>query len=168
MKKMSHREMIDLRRRKFLRTGCAVSAGLVAGCGAADYPKGRALLFGGINASENPDGSYRVRINPRKSNTGGSDEWETFHNVTLLGYSDNDELVCRKRLGTIDHTRTGVLEAVTLNCSEFPGIITYRADESPCDDDTEIAYAEYRRDDDGDPYWYLSEKRECDEGLPPG
>jgi len=67
---------------------------------------------------------------------GKSDEWATFHNVSLVGYSESGDLVCEKSLGTLGPNASP--HTVNVTCSGFPEVSTFRAAESTCDEDTQI------------------------------
>lgn len=138
----------------------------LTGCyGASDYPRHRDLSFDGIRVvSSDPTGSV-VRVTPEMSWAGDSKDWATFHDVRLIGYSDSNEVVCQERLGNM--VGRGPMEPIQLTCSEPPVMLTYAADESPCEEDTLIGVAVYRTDPDGESYWWLDGQRQCDEGLPP-
>lgn len=138
----------------------------VAGC-PGDFPKHRDLIVGGVERDNNTGEPYRFKITPETSISGGTDEWQTFHNVTLLGYSVSGERVCRAELGTIEASEPPRLEPVVVDCDEYPVVFTYEADESPCDKDTRIGNAIDRTPNDGESLFYIDERRTCGEGLPP-
>lgn len=137
----------------------------MAGC---EYPRNRELGFSrGTSVKESANGSVEVSVVPMKSATGNDDEWNTFHEVRLIGYSRERDPVCDEQLGTMrrDGTRDAY-DSITLRCDAFPVMITYEARESPCDEDTEIEITDYRRIVDGEHSW-LKRNRTCEEGLPP-
>lgn len=159
--------MTDFTRRSILKGGGAIASLAIAGC-PGDFPKHRDLMIGGVERINDTFDPYRFRITPEKSISGGTDEWQTFHNVTLLGYFNSGEQVCKMELGTIEANEPPRLEPVVFECDEFPVVFTYEADESPCDDDTRIGYAIERTPNDGESSFYIDERRACGEGLPPG
>lgn len=148
-----------------LHLAAATTLGAIAGC--YDYPRHRDLIFSGVRKVGRSGDAYVYEVTPKKSNSGGSDQWETFHDVTLIGYDESGTEVCRENIGDIPESSTGSLDPVRVTCSTDPVMFTYAADESPCDDDTVIGVAVYRTDPNGDSYWWLDEQRECGEGLPP-
>jgi len=95
---------------------------------------------------------------------GRSAEWGTFTNVELLGYSEDGREVCKKRVGTIEPDIESLL---TIECDIIPAILTFRADQSPCDEDTYIGIAVYESSPDAENGWDVDNQRECGEGLPP-
>lgn len=74
--------------------------------------------------------------------------------------------VCSKELGTITENYAGGNGLpVEMNCSSFPTMLTYSAEESPCDVEitTQIHIAVYE-----DGRWLHDfYSRDCNEGLPP-
>ena len=118
-----------------------------------------------IQIAEERNGSYRMEMEITKSATGSSDEWNTFHEVRVLGYTRSGELVCEKELGAVSHDGQQTIE---ITCSGFPYLLTFDAAESPCDEDTEIKISTYqgvRTNAETD--WFSSHTRTCNEGLPP-
>lgn len=138
----------------------------LAGC-PGDFPKHRELMFDEVMPINDTDGQYRFRITPIKTSSGESEEWQRFHNVTLVGYSASDTLVCEANIGTTGANLPLTLEPVVVECENPPVIFTYRADESPCDEATWIRYAVHRILEGGERSWFLDGLRECGEGLPP-
>ena len=95
----------------------------------------------------------------------GPDDWGAFNNVTIQAYAEDGQLVCQTDVGILENDQNGKLEPVRFTCEERPTIIAFSADESPCDEDTEIGYVYYRCND-GDCNW-VSEERTCGEEFPP-
>lgn len=158
--------MIDqqVNRRRLIQAAGVVIAVSTAGC---DYPRHRDLTFSGVNVTEGSEDEYITEVTPKKSSSDDTDQWQTFHNVTVIGYAESGAEVCREELGDIPSSEVGRLETVRMTCSEFPVLITYSAEESPCDSDTEIGVAVFRTGSEGESFWKLDEKRQCGEGLPP-
>ncbi len=146
----------------------AVALGL-AGCVEISnyHDRDRRLSTGNISVVSESGAGLTLEVEISKSATGGDDEWETFHDVRLLGYTDEGTLVCERSLGDIRNN--GDVGTVRLQCDRFPAVITFDARESPCDDDTELKVAFYKgkREEVGH-YWLAEENRRCNEGLPPG
>lgn len=145
----------------------AISAGISAvSAGCYDYPRSREISFGRISIEEERPDEYVLRLEYVKSATGSSDEWNTFHDVRVVGYSESGELICEKPIGDI--SKNGGEQSVTVTCSDFPHLFTFDAEESPCDEDTTIMISEYKgiRDEVGH-YWLADRERQCTEGLPP-
>lgn len=152
--------MIKCNRRKILCSlGGLIPLGL-AGCyGASDYPRHRHLGFDGIEVIEQSDSTYVVQVTPSMSWAAESEEWATFHEVVLSGFSESGKRVCQRELG--DVRGRGSLDPVTLTCSAFPHVILYRASKSPCEEDTRIERAEYSGKREERHVWTATE-RECE------
>lgn len=101
-------------------------------------------------------------------------DWQgSFHDVTLLAFSDTGDEVCRKQIGDMLETDESSRQEVTVTCETFPAILTATAAESPCEGaEIEILYwsgtDEQRRADlDNDVTAWESTDRNCDEPIPP-
>lgn len=137
----------------------------LAGCGNPDSTPMRMLTFREVRTSETDEG-WLVSLDVVNRNE-ASDELGTFHNVELHGYGPSRTEVCSDEIGTVGPDRhQGNSISVEMLCSEFPTMLTYSAEESPCDDEvrTVIKVAVY---EDGDGWSLERNARECSEGLPP-
>ena len=153
------------RRSIITATGVCASS-VISGCISYDDPAvpNRDLSVGDISVEKTDEGGYHVEVAPRKSSL-GPDDWGAFHNVTIQAYTENGHLICRTEVGILENDQDGKLEPVKFECGERPTIVAFSADESPCDEDTEIGYVYYRCND-GDCDW-VSRERTCSEGLSP-
>lgn len=131
-----------------------------------DYPKSRTLTASAISASESESG-WQLTLTVSNRNTYGSHQGD-FHDVSVRVYSDDQEPICRKDVGTVSY-RQDVNNGteVTLSCDGFPQLVTFSAAESPCEEPTEIAVLVYDRRADGEYVWDGTLRRECNEELPP-
>lgn len=155
-------------RRTFVGTLSVAMYGLLSGCGGVEYPRNRSLGFTVVKIIEEQNGTYEMGVEFKKSATGSSDEWNTFHDVRILGYTRSGKLACEKKLGAV--TRDSQ-QKVELSCSGFPYLLTFDAAESPCDEDTELGIATYQADatieKSWQTKWHGGRPRHCDEPLPP-
>lgn len=153
--------MIDIRRRRIL-AGLATGVGVSGvGClGAVDYPRHRDLGFNEIELLDQSDSGYTIRVTPEMSWAGESEEWATFNDVRLAGYSESDGMLCEAKLG--DLVGRGAMEPVTLTGEELPHVLRYEADETPCDEDTLIEKAVLVGRSDGEPTWRIGDEQ-CNE-----
>lgn len=155
--------MIDCTRRHVLRTASLVTIGSLAGC-QGDFPAGRILDVDRVSA-ELENGKWRVTVKIENINS-AKDPSANFHGVTLLGYSEDRTQVCEKQIGTVSYrndTNNGI--NVTLHCKKRPTVLTFEAEESPCNDTVSLGIAVYSNRTE---MWYLNRfTRNCDEGLPP-
>lgn len=161
MRKTSHPEMTNWKRRRILQSVGAIAAVTTAGC-PGDFPKRRVLQIRRVERLNDGGDAYRFRISVDYASTGGSEEWQRLHNVTLVGYSDSasGRVLCEAHIGTIEGNSSGLLEPIIVECDEYPDVFTFEADESVCEDDTRVTYAIRRTADDGAPY-RLDQFREC-------
>lgn len=157
----------EYRRRSFVSTGLITVCVLSAGCMGFDSPRNREVGFSRISFEQDVEGEFEITIRPLKSATGESREWNTFHDVVLLGYSRTGIQICRHRFGQMARNGTEVYDPATLNCDGFPVVFTFTARESPCDADTEVKIADYRGLHDGEHRWLAERRRTCGQGLPP-
>lgn len=102
------------------------------------------------------------------SNVGryGSEEWQVFHDVRIVGYTKEGELVCEKDIGNVARQSTSGSNTLSLDCPSLPDIITFESTETPCEENTRIEVSYYRGREEGEHIWD-SNYRECEEGLPP-
>lgn len=158
--------MTHLYRRQVLlaTAGVGISTSL-AGCGNPDSKPMRMLTFREVRTDKS-DGDWLVSLQVVNKDE-ASDELGTFHAVEVHGYARDGEEVCSKSVGTVSTDRhQGNSIHVEMTCSGFPTMLTYSADESPCDEEvrTVIKIAVY----DEENGWSLERHaRECNEGLPP-
>ena len=151
-------------RRRLLATSGTVLLGSLAGCG--DYPRNRSLTTVVLALTDVSSDGYRVKLKISKDATTGTQTWETFHDVHLVGYAHSGELACKKALGDI--SQDGEVETITLTCSAFPYVFTFDAAKSPCDEDTRIMVTTYEgKFTDLGHHWGVDRPRTCKEGLPP-
>lgn len=87
---MFRREMTDRRvhRRRLLQLLGVRTAAALAGC---DYPRHRDMTFSGVNVTEGSEDEYITEVTPMKSNSDGTDQWQTFHNVMVIGYAESGD-----------------------------------------------------------------------------
>lgn len=147
----------------------AVSGWLLSlpGCIETGLPQRRDLQFGDIHVEGGGNENYELQIEYEYRAAEGSGSWRSFHDVRLLGYDENRNVVCEEQIGTVgpgDH-RFKTEELIT-ECTGFPYLLTFDAEESPCED-TYIEVVAYLGEKDGQPTWGGDEGRQCDEGLPP-
>lgn len=141
---------------------------LVAGCGAFDYPAHRSLSAHSISVEE--EGSeWILTVEVTAGATGFADDTkEAFHDVVLLAYSENWELVGRGEVGDFPDISRIETREVTVRCDGFPHRITYDARESPCERNTEITILTYQgKQENVGRVWSDTDERNCGEGLPP-
>lgn len=157
--------MIHAVRRRDILAVLGTSAGaLLAGCTEPSKGPWRLLTFGNVQVDETDEG-WLVTFELQKQYR-ARDELGTFHNVRVHGYAENRSEVCSKELGTIERNYSGGDGLpVEMECSAFPTMLTYSAEETPCDEEvnTIIDIAVYE-----DGRWLHDfYSRECGEGLPP-
>jgi hypothetical protein len=130
---------------------------------------------------ENPD---RLALYPTVAETTSAwelsvevrnvNDWDReFRDVTVLGYDETGQRVCRAEVGDLDGD-SGHRRTVTVSCSSFPAIVTATTAESPCEEDiaVKILYwvgtAEQRGTDpnENEIVWKSTVQR-CNESLPP-
>lgn len=154
-----------IRRREVIGiVGLGISA-LSAGCGNPDAEPYRMLLFREVSIQKTKNGwqaSFEV-----VNNSQARDEFTTFHDVRVHGYSRERTEVCTKQIGTVsdewtEHNRM----SVEMNCGAFPMMLTFSAQESPCDEEVRTVLAIAVFDDD---FGWTHDRyaRKCNEGLPP-
>lgn len=135
----------------------------LAGC-QGDYPDGQTLSIQDISANSKNDrwnGEITI-VNDNVSDDSSAD----FHNVTILGYGDGKEVLCRKTVGDVSYERDiNNGQKATIVCPERPDMLTFKSDKGPCDEERFIEVAVYSTETDR---WILGRHlRECGEGLPP-
>lgn len=152
-------------RRKFVGgCGVVIISGL-SGCGNPDAGPFRKLLFRDVSVQETGDdwlATFEI-VNSSRAR----DEFTTFHDVRVHGYSRDQAEVGMKHLGTVsDEWHEGNRMPVEMTCTGFPTMFTFSAQESPCDDEvrTVLAIAVY---DDEHGWTHDRHSRDCGEGLPP-
>lgn len=139
--------------------------GIPAASGCADYPPHREISIAAIAASQTETG-WQLELTVANDNTISTDE-ANFHSVTVHVYSKSGNEVGEQDIGTLSHEYTiNDGKDVTIACSSFPYVVTFSAQESPCEKNTEIMIGRYDGTHDG-AYVWTTEYRECDEGLPP-
>lgn len=133
----------------------------------------------GIRSERNP----RIRVSPgiERSATGWkmssymrhyTDRHASIHGVIVVAFNTHGEEICRDSMG--DFPQHGRYEATkTIDCDEFPAIVTATAEESPCDG-AQIRMLYYTSeenpetvDDLGHHSLWEGRWRDCDEELPP-
>ena len=152
-------------KRRTLLGFLGLSPGVVlAGCGEPRGEPWRQLSFGDLRVKKS-EGEWLVTFELLKDYQ-APDQLGTFHDVRVHGYDENRSEVCSKELGTIEENHYGGNGLpVQLECSARPTMLTFSAEESPCDKEihTEIDIATYQEG-----RWRLDYfSRECGEGLPP-
>lgn len=133
--------------------GCSV--GLVAGCGAYDFPRYRRLGFEHLKI-DGRDSNYEIEARVRVEAEPEDEEWATFHQVGFIVTTKTGDRVCSTTLGEV----TTELRRIDLTCAQFPYAISLKAEESPCDVDTEIERAIYDGKHDEKRVWRVTEQ-EC-------
>jgi hypothetical protein len=89
---------------------------------------------------------------------GGDEEWRTFHNVSVVVFTEQGDRICSAELGSLSR---GEDETISLSCPRFPHRVEIQTEESPCSGRTTIHYYVYTgRADDGTRLWEKRE-REC-------
>lgn len=146
----------------------AASLSVIAGCGAFDYPRQRSLIPTRMQV-ERRNGTWELTVSVEATITGFADvEENSFHDVTLLVYSSEGERVCKEVVGDMIPSGRTIDVEVTTRCTSFPHVITFAADESPCDSNTVIRIARYEgKSEDVGHMWSFRDERRCGEGLPP-
>ena len=96
----------------------------------------------------------------------------SIHGVTVIAFSEQGEEVCRSHMG--DFPQGGRFEGTeTIDCEEFPAIVTATAEETPCDGgNIQIVYWTGTDDQRGEEipdgtFVWDTTFRECEENLPP-
>lgn len=146
-------------RRVVLKYTSATLLSTAGGCISWDYPRHRDLRFRSIELEEDTESdSFTVSVAPMTSFAGGSEEWEVFHDVQLIGYADSGEEVCREPIGNLIESKE--YSTKTMTCSEFPHRIVFSATESPCDEDTTLEETTFTGMEDGRHVW-RTDDREC-------
>ena len=135
------------------------------------------------NIGENGDPDPKLRVYPNIEQTENSWEmpvrvrnvydWDTsFHDVTVIAFDEYGEEVCRVSMG--DFPQNGRFEeSKSVDCTNFPAIVTATAEETPCDG-AKIRMVYYTSEKDPTSVEDLSYHglwdgrwRECNEALPP-
>lgn len=80
-----------------------------------------------------------------------------FHDVELVGYSENQQTVCRESVGTIQPNES---KNVRISCMNSPTVITCTAKESICNKNIEIE--EISRSQEDDTVWN-TDTRKCED-----
>lgn len=96
-----------------------------------------------------------------------SDERADFQDVQLVGYDADRKLVCEEYIGELPGMETVQERDITVECERFPEIITFDAEESPCESEVDIVILYFDRIEDGQFVWDATHNRRCGEGLPP-
>lgn len=118
--------------------------------------------------AEDLDSGWQLTVTVDVGVNGFEGRAADFHDVVLLGYAADGSLACRRQIGDIETDGGRNLVTVELTCSRLPDVLTFRAEESPCDEDTVINVYEYQgTPQDIGHYWSETSPRECNEGLPP-
>lgn len=150
-------------RRAMLAMSTTAATVAIAGC----MERYRELTFNSITLANVNSDEYTLEIRV-VSEAGGnaSKQWSTFHDVAVMCYDINSDLVGEYGLGDIGGG--GYSEStISVVCTGFPYIVTFAVAESPCDGPTGIAVAYYQGVREGEHYWLAERSRECGEGLPP-
>lgn len=156
--------MIKITRRTFLSSSSLFVLGTLAGCPDSP-PRQRELVLRHIEVTNRSDGGVRLRVSVENLGTGSPPEWATFTNVSLIGYTAGGEVTCQKDIGTVEPGPASSL--LNLKCEQFPVILTFSADQGPCDEDTYIGVATYEHSKETNYSWDIEKQRDCGEGLPP-
>lgn len=132
-----------------------------------DFPRQRTLGIDRIDVEE-VDTGWRLTVTVFT----GVDDFDgtkaDFHDVVLLGYANDGSVACERRIGDITDEDRRNLVTTELECPVLPEILTFRAEESPCDEDTVISIYEYQGTVENiGHHWSSTGARQCDEGLPP-
>lgn len=157
-----------MKRRTAISTGLAAITAVTSGCGAYDFSAHRSLSVGRISVERSGSG-WTLNATVKAAANGFSDEeQEAFHDVVLLVYSNEWDLICSKPIGDIPGISHTELIQVTLSCPAFPHNLTLSATESPCDKNTVIQITTYEgRFENAGRTWHADRRRQCGEGLPP-
>lgn len=147
-------------RRMMLRAIGAVGAALIGGCGEACT---RSLDFSDVAVRSDDGEEVTVEVTPQPvASSGGC---KGFTDVRLVGYDDSGALVCEHHLGEL--STFGERAPVRMSCDAFPTVITYVAEQTPCDAGVEIEVLFYLGKTDSGHTWDGTHNRQCDEALPP-
>jgi hypothetical protein len=140
-----------------------ISIFAISGC--ADFPPHREISIDAISASQTESG-WTLKVSVVNDNTVGNEE-ANFHNVTVYAYSKHGKEVGERTIGDLTYeydVNNG--KDVTVECRVFPHVVTFDAEESPCDENTDIIIGRYDGKQNGKHVW-ATDYRECREGLPP-
>lgn len=139
--------MIDDQRRNILRgTPAIFSMTVLSGCGrllsvADDSPSERTLWLEPGDLEQSDEGYVihaEVNVFLRGDKFAEAED-RGFHDVTVLGYAANGELICSKSIGDIPTEPTKeATRTIELQCRDVPKLVTFKAAESPCETDTTI------------------------------
>ncbi len=132
--------MKRISRRQTLRICTSSSIVLLSGC-QGDFPESRTIDFTDVQVTKK-GAKWLVETTVRaRDNTGRG-----FHNVTIVGRSKDDTVVCRKFVGNMS-VETGQTEVqITLSCSKFPTSIIPKADESTCEENAYLDKRVYNKE----------------------
>lgn len=135
----------------------------ISGC--IDYPTHREISIGAISAAQTESG-WELKLTVVNDNTINGEKAD-FHDVRVHVYSRNKKKVCERTIGELTHKQNvNDGKDVSIKCQSFPYVVTFSAQESPCEKNTEIMIGRYTGKQNGEFIW-ATEYRECNEGLPP-
>lgn len=151
---------LGTRRRDLLAASIAVIIPGASGCLDRFRPNNRArsidLTIESVNETDstNPiSGVVSIRAE------GGDDQWRTFHDVTVVGYTTDGDRLCTESLGDL---RSADEPSFRLECPALPDRIVIEAEESPCVDRTYFDAAVLDGADDGERAYQIID-RTCSE-----
>lgn len=143
------------------------SVGLIAGCGAYDFPRQRSLAPTRMTVEQNGC-EWVLNVTVEATITGYvASSSGDFHDVKVVAYARNSRLVCEKQIGDIRNDQDVNERQIDVRCSGFPYLITLDATETPCDEDTIIPVAVYSGKYEDIGHQWSFHPRKCGAGLPP-
>ncbi|MFB9811903.1 hypothetical protein [Haloarcula sebkhae] len=101
-------------------------------------PRNRNLGFKTLSIIPVDSGKFKLEGEVRSSSRNADENWATFHNVSVVGYQSSKSVVFRNYIGTVTPGYDGIRNISTVT-ETLPKFITLVADETPCDDSTDIS-----------------------------
>lgn len=148
-------------RLEVLMLGAGSTLGPIAGCA---HPKTRTLDFESIELTQTGLSKFNLKVEPAVSGL-SSDEFLTFHDVTLFVFDSKGNELAQEQLGTISMEAS--TNTISFSVTGIPAVITYKASETPCDKRTSIAAATWDRGRDGEFIYDITGYRKCKSVFPP-
>lgn len=140
----------NITRRRVLRTVFGVSIAWFAGCGG---PAARTIEIKQIESPVERDDALVIPMEIEASARNMDPSAQTFHNVTVVGYTTNQQVICQQEIGTV-----GVLNTpdINLSCSERPDYLTFTIRELNCN--TSVPVYRINEPAGEEDYSYFTEK----------
>jgi len=89
------------------------------------------------------ESGYEIRA---ETEVGVSGDWEPIRNVSVVVQNEQETVVCRQNIGTIDSS--GSQGETTISCDSLPHTITYEMDRDPCSGNILVGKMVYQNDSD--------------------